>query len=121
MHVAPGVHALSNARLDVAWPKADHARIGLEALLAAPSLDVEAAFAVLASRERAPDDALPRTGVPLELERELSPTFLALSAYGTRASTVVAMKVDGSIRFAERTWGPGGVLASEVDVVLTKG
>lgn len=119
VHVAPGVHALSNARLDVSWPKAEHAKRGLQALLEAPSLDVEAAFAILAARDRAADEALPRTGVPLELERALSPAFLAMDAYGTRASTVVAMARDGSIRFAERSWGPGGVLASAVDVVLT--
>ena len=37
----------------------------------------------------APEAALPDTGVPVELERALSPAFLALETYGTRASTVV--------------------------------
>jgi uncharacterized protein with NRDE domain len=118
VHCAQGLHALSNARLDVSWPKADRAREQLGALLDVPVFDVAAAFDVLGSRDRADDGALPHTGVPIDLERALSPAFLAMDAYGTRASTVVVWNANGTIRFAERSFGPGGALLGEVDVTL---
>lgn len=124
--ISPGTHALSNARLDAAWPKAEKAKRRLRAILAADGageggFDVAAGFMILEDREQAPDEALPRTGVPIELERALSPAFIAMDSYGTRASTVVLFHVDGSVRFAERSFGPGGVLLQEVDVTLARG
>lgn len=116
--IPPGVHALSNARLDVSWPKAERARSMLGASLDADTLDVEAAFAILASRAIAPDDALPHTGVPLGLERALSAAFIVGDVYGTRASTVVVFDAGGGIRFFERTFGPGGVETDRVETTL---
>lgn len=52
---------------------------------------------VLGSRERVQDDAqLPRTGLPLEWERQLSPVLLepmqaSGGTYGTRSQTVLAV------------------------------
>ena len=119
--ITAGVHALSNARLDASWPKAEAAKSGLEALLAAERFDVEAAFALLASRAVAPDQDLPQTGVPFELERALSPAFIAMDGYGTRACTVVLFDRQGTIRFAERTHGPGGVELEAVETTRTPG
>ena len=44
-----------------------------------------------ATRERAPDDALPATGVTLERERMLSSPFIVGADYGTRCSTVLTI------------------------------
>ena len=52
--------------------------------------------------ERAPDEALPATGVPLEWERMLSAPFIVSPTYGTRCSTVVTIDRDGNVRFVER-------------------
>ena len=48
-------------------------------------------FDALSDRSQASDDQLPPTGVPLELERELSAAFIRTpdQAYGTRCSTIV--------------------------------
>ena len=117
--VAPGLHGLSNAALDVRWPKVVRA---LDALRAALSLSVDrmidALFVMLADRTKAADDALPTTGVPLEIERDLSPIFIASPLYGTRASTVVVRRGDRWI-FEERSFGPDGaplgVVREELD------
>ncbi|HEX7603366.1 MAG TPA: NRDE family protein, partial [Polyangiaceae bacterium] len=88
--VTPGLHGLSNARLDVFWPKVEDGLRGLRRVLDAPaSPSPEAFFSLLARRDVAPDDLLPQTGVPLELERHLSAPFIHLPQYGTRCSTVV--------------------------------
>lgn len=119
MEVSSGVHGLSNARLDVPWPKVVRATEALSAALNSPSgLDPEPLFDVLADRTVAPDAALPDTGVPLELERLLSSPFIASETYGTRCSTVLVVRRDGSIELEERSFGPGGAAGPTVRHVL---
>lgn len=76
-------------------------------------MDPDGAFELLADREAVDDGELPRTGVPVELERALAPAFVALPGYGTRASTVVVLRESGELSFAERTYGEGGRVLSE--------
>ena len=78
----------------------------------------DSARSFLADRAPAPDSELPDTGVPLALERQLSAAFIALPGYGTRASTVVLAHRDGRWRFAERTFGEGGLPTGATDVWL---
>ncbi|MEE4252000.1 MAG: NRDE family protein, partial [Alcanivoracaceae bacterium] len=59
------------------------------------------------------DDALPDTGVGLEMERLVAPIFIQSAAYGTRASTAVIQHADGRFDFAEQRWQPGGGRAGE--------
>jgi uncharacterized protein with NRDE domain len=107
--LAAGVYGLSNALLDTPWPKV---RTGKAALRA--SLDGGAApepgevFSLLAHAEPAPDPELPDTGVGRELERALSSRFIVTPAYGTRSSTVLLFRRDGTLCFVERTY-PAGV------------
>jgi uncharacterized protein with NRDE domain len=112
-----GVHALSNARLDVPWPKVTRV-CGALAAAVAPALDEEALFAALADERRAADDELPSTGVPLEWERVLSSPFIRGIAYGTRASTVAVIRPDGPITLEERSFGPDGVALGRVRLVV---
>lgn len=92
--LGPGLYGLSNAGLDAQWPKvvALKSRVR-DALGAADSVDRLAAdlFAALGDRSVATDDALPNTGIPLALERQLSAAFISTpdERYGTRSSTVV--------------------------------
>ena len=111
--VGRGVHGLSNLRLDVSWPKVERAR-SVFAGSEPPSTD--ALFAMLADDVLAADAELPRTGVPLEVERALSSPFVRMpaAAYGTRSSTVVVRYADGSIAFEERTWNDRGELVGTV-------
>ena len=116
--VAPGLHAMSNGAFDAPWPKSGHATRALAAWLSSRTDDAgnldEAALAplfdALADTTAAPDDALPDTGVGLELERALSPPFVRGERYGTRCSSVVLVARD-HIVFAERRFGPEAVPA----------
>jgi len=98
----PGLYGLSNHLLDTPWPKVLRGKQAMADLLAAPRLDRERAFAILADTSYAPDDVLPDTGIPLELERALSAAFIVRDNYGTRCSTLLARRSDGSHLFIER-------------------
>lgn len=109
--LAPGIYGLSNHRLDTPWPKLTTARDGFAAALARLPDEAaleEALFALLADASTVDDEFLPKTGVTLEWERRLSAIFVQSENYGTRASTVVLRRRDGSLRLVERSFGPHG-------------
>lgn len=109
-----GIHGLSNALLDVPWPKVVLTRAAMTAWAADGQGDVEALFDALADRTLAPDAELPGTGVTLERERMLSAPFIVSEDYGTRCSTVLTISHDGNARFEERTFDPRGNAAGQV-------
>jgi uncharacterized protein with NRDE domain len=111
------VHGLSNATLDTPWPKVERSRRMLASALATGEPE-SAVLEGLSDSARAPDPELPDTGVGLELERMLSPPFIVGDRYGTRASSVLAIRVDGSIRFSEQSFGPGGTIGERRDFEL---
>lgn len=105
--VAPGVHALSNHVLDEPWPKVIHARRAMESAMRegdpAPRL-----FEMLSDATLARDEHLPRTGVPLDWERRLSPALITGEDYGTRNSTVVTREAGAAPMLEEWTRGAAG-------------
>lgn len=115
--LAPGIHGISNAILDAAWPKVVRTKAALAAWCARDADDLDALFTVLADRTRTPDAELPSTGVPLEWERRLSSPFIVGEdvGYGTRSSTVVTLGRDGDARFVERSFDAAGRQVGEVD------
>ena len=92
--LARGMYGLSNGGLDAPWPKvvALKARLGA-AMDAAASADELATqlFAALGDRQLADDKDLPRTGIPMDWERQLSAAFIRTpdQSYGTRCSTLI--------------------------------
>jgi uncharacterized protein with NRDE domain len=95
----PGLHGLSNARLNTEWPKVQRLKsAATRALGSATELDnlIHALFAALADRTPAHDSELPSTGVGSAVERFLSPVFIAglglARPYGTRCSTVLVVQ-----------------------------
>jgi len=105
---APDLHGISNHLLDTAWPKVEQGKRSLARLIKNnEQIEPEALFEILADAARAPDDALPETGVGLEVERMLSPVFITSPAYGTRSSTVVLVDADKRVTFVERRFTPG--------------
>jgi uncharacterized protein with NRDE domain len=105
--VAAGVHTLSNAALDTAWPKTRRLHSVVSAWVARGDEDVAPLFDALADARIARDEDLPSTGVPLEWERRLSAAFIVGGDYGTRASSIVLV-ADDHIRFIERRFGRQG-------------
>lgn len=112
-----GIYGLSNQELDTPWPKLESARQRFS-VSTTRMPDFEAMFALLADDTPAPDDQLPDTGVPQEWERTLSSIFVKSPNYGTRSSTVIAVRADNSVRFIERRYGPGGLPAGGTDVAF---
>lgn len=105
--IEPGIYGLSNHLLDTPWPKVIKAKEDARILLNIANQDlVEGLFSVLRSSERAKDNELPSTGVPLEWERSLSSIFIATKGYGTRCSTVILVDGNGRVTFEERTYAP---------------
>jgi len=109
--IEPGVHGLSNHVLDEPWPKVVRGRRVMESALGmkdpAPAL-----FEMLSSPDGAPDEELPGTGVGIEWERRLASALITGDDYGTRASTVLTVARDRSIRFEERTLDAQGEVAA---------
>ena len=114
-----GLYGLSNGGLDAPWPKvvALKAKLGA-AMYAAASVDDLAAqlFAALADRSVAPDDALPKTGIPLDWERQLSAAFIRTpdQRYGTRCSTLIITERSGRhpvTHVFERSFNASGAVA----------
>lgn len=102
--VAPGVHGLSNARLDTPWPKVCRLQAAMQDQQTAPMPHYEPLFAALADRSPAEDAALPDTGVGVDLERVLSSPFIFRpeTGYGTRCSSWIAIGATGEVEFVER-------------------
>ncbi|WP_341911378.1 NRDE family protein [Polaromonas sp. YR568] len=96
----PGVYGLSNGALDTPWPKTRALKKALcQALDSDRQEDLQAGlWSALQDRQRPGDGQLPRTGVPLALERALSSVFVEFPehAYGTRSSTLLVVSRSGS-------------------------
>lgn len=114
-----GIHGLSNAGLDTPWPKVETLKSRLAAAMeVAPDVDTLAQqlFAALADRTEAADALLPSTGVPRELEKQLSAAFIRThdGLYGTRCSTLVIserLKRQTITHVFERTFTAAGGMA----------
>ena len=104
--ISSGIHGLSNALLDTAWPK-------VERLKQSFSKVIETTFShndllgILTNKELADDDDLPNTGVPHDLEKMLSAICIQSETYGTCSSSVLTISKDGDVVFTERTYPVG--------------
>ena len=108
--LAPGIYGLANAELGATWPKVVSGR---EAIAGICTQDptTQALIQLLHDDTQPSDDALPKRGRPLELERRAAPCFIRGDEYGTRASTAVIFESqpDGNvIHFCEQIYQPGG-------------
>ncbi len=111
--MAPGLYGLSNGMLDDDWPKMRRGREALATLVADDNIHEDALFTLLADRTPGDDHDLPDTGIGREMERALSPIFIAGDEYGTRSSTLLLIGHDGEVRMHERRYGAPGVFEGE--------
>ena len=102
LSMEPGMGAVSNADFHTPWPKLKRLRDHLAQHSVHGPTSHEHLWLLLQHRELAADADLPQTGIPLELERALSATFVALPDYGTRASSIIEWS-RGQIHFSEQT------------------
>ncbi|MGF6181705.1 uncharacterized protein with NRDE domain [Massilia sp. UYP32] len=105
------IYGISNGLLDTPWPKVLRTKAQFASLLCQGAPE-DAYFEMLADTTRAPDVRLPETGVPIEMERMLSPVCIESPGYGTRTSTVVKLYRDAAPELHERVVQPGAVAAA---------
>ncbi|SFX30894.1 NRDE family protein [Marinospirillum alkaliphilum] len=98
----PGLYLLSNATLDVSWPKTRRLKQGINHWLQQPDCHPLQLFDTLTDQVQAPDHELPDTAIGLERERFLSPVFITGEHYGTRASTLLWQNSKGQWFLHER-------------------
>ena len=113
--VPTGVHALSNHMLNEPWPKVEQAKSALGAALRAEMPETArqmAVYELLSNDIKAPDAALPDTGVGRDWERILSPALIITEKYGTRCSTVLSVSSRGEVAFEERSRDRNGAVVA---------
>lgn len=89
-----GVYGLSNAALDTPWPKVVALKERLQESVEQAADVAELArqlFRALSDRTEADPAQLPKTGISIERERQLSSAFIRTPdrSYGTRTSTLI--------------------------------
>lgn len=107
----PGIYGLSNGLLDSDWPKINSGKKILTSFLGSPStLTTDMLIHMMSNREIAADELLPKTGVSLEIERALSPMFIAnpQRQYGTLCSTAIIAERGGAVKFSEQNYDGSG-------------
>lgn len=105
------IYGISNGLLDATWPKVLRTKAQFASLLCQGAPE-DAYFEMLADTTPAPDVRLPETGMPIEVERMLSPVCIESPGYGTRTSTVVKLYRDAPPELHERVVQPGVVEAA---------
>jgi len=104
LYLPTGIGGVSNADFNTPWPKLTRLQESLSRQLKTGLVCVETSLELLHDTTLAPDEELPQTGVPLPLERSLSPIFVSMQGYGTRACSVIQIHND-RIDFTEQTVG----------------
>ncbi len=116
----PGIHGVSNALLDTPWPKLVITRERLARLIDDDRCEAGAILDILADTEPAGEDGETDpsldTALDPDLRRVLSAPFILTPTYGTRCSTVVLFRANGSAEFVERRFGPAGETSGETRV-----
>jgi uncharacterized protein with NRDE domain len=108
------VYSLSNAALDTPWPKTLSLKTALQSSLSSADADqlIQRNLHTLSLRDKPADQDLPKTGVPLELERALSSAFVVHPEteprYGTRTSLVAIFEPNKNLRVTELTHPQNG-------------
>ncbi|HET7627240.1 MAG TPA: NRDE family protein [Bacillales bacterium] len=101
-----GVYGLSNALLDDPWPKVTLVKQQLRRCLRNDTVTHDQLQKIMANAEPARDEQLPETGVGAKIEKLLSPVFIKSETYGTRSTTTLLVKTDGSVDFMENVHVP---------------
>lgn len=107
--LAPGLYGLSNAALDTPWPKVEHGKQRLYALLnSQPAPDCEQLTDVVADRALAAPEALSEQCQVGDMEHLLSAQFIHAGPYGTRACTALWRDAKGNGQWRETRFDERG-------------
>jgi uncharacterized protein with NRDE domain len=102
----PGIYGLSNHLLNTPWPKVKTAVNRLKSI-SDSALNKDELFGLMRDENIFPDEALPKTGIPMEWERAVSAIFIRkLPDYGTVNSTLLTVSHESHVALIERIHGP---------------
>ena len=101
-----GVYGLSNALLDTTWPKVEKSKARFKSKVD-QAFQLEDLIRLMQDEEVALDNDLPRTGLPLEMERAVSAMCIRTPTYGTCCSTAITIDYDGNVDFMEKSYPVG--------------
>lgn len=103
LSISAGVYGVSNGRFNEDWPKLVSGRNALDQMLK-DEFDAQSLLSILTDDNIAADEALPATGVSLDIERLLSSRFIRSGEYGTRACSVVLFDRHNRCHFLEQNF-----------------
>lgn len=110
-----GIHGLSNGGFDVPWPKTVQVQRAVVGWMERGGSDTEPLLAALRDETPAPSPEHPEHGP----EPRFAPVFIRDAVYGTRCSTVIAIRRDGRGVIAERSFDPAGERTGDVRIAFT--
>lgn len=116
-----GIYGLSNHLLDSAWPKVEKGKSKLRELIeSGREFSDETAWKILNDSELAEESSLPHTGVPFDIEKNLSSMFISNfeiqgHAYGTRVSSILTIDSEYKVHFSEMDWTKGERVTFDFD------
>jgi uncharacterized protein with NRDE domain len=102
--VKKGIHGLSNHLLDTPWPKVVKAKEEFEKLLKKEQINEKQIFNLLYDNTTFKEKLLPKTGLPIEMEKLVSPIFTLTENYGTRSSSVILIDNYNNVSFTEKSY-----------------
>jgi uncharacterized protein with NRDE domain len=109
----PGLYGLSNDLLDVPWHKLVTTRERLRVAVTAGDLATGTLLDLLQDAAPAPDAVQVGKGLDPEFARRISATFVSDPQYGTRCSSVLLLRSDGTAVAAERSFDAHAAVQGE--------
>ena len=104
--IPEGINGISNAFLNTPWPKMLRFKQAMQTAITGADISSQSLLKTLLDQQKAPENELPQTGIPLELEKVISSIFIETPNYGTVCSTVILIQHDGKAEIAEYVHQP---------------
>lgn len=123
--IHPGVIGVSNALINVPWPKLKRTqRAVAEHLSQTQQPDSQRLFEILQDTTPALPHELPDTGIGVEREKLLSSPFINDARYGTRCTTLIMKHREGDTLYHEKRYAqlgqPDGESIWKIDTLQNK-
>lgn len=111
----PGIYGLSNAHLDIPWPKVALGKGRLERLLLeSDRIEHDQLQELVNDPSSAPQAQLERLGLSTAMEQLLSAQFIRSEAYGTRSTTTLWSDLEGNMSWRELSYDSEGEITGNI-------